>query len=193
MPMNYPQVAAMINFGRKNFTYLLIFFGLLVSCQRQLPGEILYASSEGFGVGYTTQIAASRAAVYDALVNGVGSWWEPSHTHSGDARNLSIDDRAGGCFCEQSGIDLSVRHAEVIFAQPGHILRLKGALGPLQELSVNGIMTIKLSPDDSGTRMEMIYRVGGYHPDGLGEDWAAAVDGVLTVQMERLKKYVEGL
>ena len=35
--------------------------------------------------------------VYDALVGQIGSWWNPEHTYSHDAKNLSIDPRPGGC------------------------------------------------------------------------------------------------
>jgi hypothetical protein len=54
------------------------------------------------------------------------------HTFSGDAHNLSIDDKATGCFCEKLASGGGVRHMEVVCADPGKKLVLSGALGPLQ-------------------------------------------------------------
>ena len=53
----------------------------------------------GFLVRYELVIGAPAATVYESLLR-VGSWWSEKHTYSGDSRNLSIDARAGGCFCE---------------------------------------------------------------------------------------------
>ena len=54
----------------------------------------------GFLVRYELPIGAPPPKVFDALLN-VGSWWSEKHTYSGDSRNLSIEARAGGCFCEK--------------------------------------------------------------------------------------------
>ena len=55
----------------------------------------------GFLVKLETNIHAPVAKVYEALVAQIGSWWNPEHTYSHDAKNLSIDPRPGGCFCEK--------------------------------------------------------------------------------------------
>src|SRR5918911_314155 len=91
----------------------------------------------GFLVRYELNIAAPTAKVYDSLIN-VGSWWSEKHTYSGDSRNLSIDARAGGCFCEKLPNGGSVQHMEVVQARPGKLLRLYGGLGPLQGLAAAG-------------------------------------------------------
>ena len=97
------------------------------------PRGVLEATPGGFALKTTVTIAAPGNRVYDALTrpwDGVG----PGHTYSGDAANLSIDPRPGGCFCErgmpkQGG----VQHAMVVLAIPGKTLRLVGGLGPLQD------------------------------------------------------------
>ena len=55
----------------------------------------------GFLLKLELNVNAPAAKVYDALVGQIGSWWYPEHTYSGDAKNLSIDARPGGCFCEK--------------------------------------------------------------------------------------------
>ena len=49
-----------------------------------------------------------------------------------DAKNLSIDARPGGCFCEKLPNGGGVEHARVVYVAPREVLRLSGALGPLQ-------------------------------------------------------------
>ena len=104
---------------------------------------------------------------HDALVRAVGLWWSPSHTFSGDARNLSIDARPGGCFCEKCPSGGGIEHLRVVHAAPDRLLRLAG-----------------------GTRLELSYSVGGFMPDGF-EKIAPAVDRVLGEQAQRLKLFVE--
>jgi hypothetical protein len=54
-------------------------------------------------------------------------WWNPTHTFSSDAHNLSIDDKAMGCFCEKLASGGSVHHLEVVYADPGQKLVFSGA------------------------------------------------------------------
>jgi uncharacterized protein YndB with AHSA1/START domain len=127
------------------------------------------------------------AAAYRALVR-LPAWWDPAHTWSGAARNLSLEPRAGGCFCEKLADGGSVQHARVIFAQPGKMLRLEGAFGPMQEMAANGVLTYTLAPDGPGTRITMTYRVAG----DLTMDstkLAPLVDQVMGSQFERLRDY----
>jgi uncharacterized protein YndB with AHSA1/START domain len=142
----------------------------------------------GFLVRYQLAIDAPAAKVFDALLN-VGSWWSEKHTYSGDSRNLSIDARPGGCFCEKlpSG---AVEHMRVVFLSANQALRLRGALGPLQAHGVAGAMTWRLSPADKGTRLELTYSVGGFMAGGF-EKVAPAVEAVLQEQADRLKRFVE--
>lgn len=152
--------------------------------------EIIDSSGHGFTVRDTVMIAGGPLEVYRHIVQDVGMWWSSSHTFSGKAQNLSIDDRAQGCFCEKLESGGSVRHMEVVFSSPGSTLRMVGGLGPLQAMAVTGTMTWSLSKTGTGTRLEVTYTVGGYRPGGLGS-LAAPVDRVLLEQMTRLKNYVE--
>ena len=78
----------------------------------------------------------------------------------------------------------------VINVQPEKVLRLRGALGPLQGLAADGAMTWSTAPDSDGTSLEMTYVVGGYATEGL-DKLAAPVDGVLGDQVRRLKAFIE--
>jgi uncharacterized protein YndB with AHSA1/START domain len=111
-------------------------------------------------------------------------WWDGAHTYSGAATNLRMDARAGGCFCEKMGRG-SIEHGRVIYADPGKLLRLDAALGPLQEMAVTGVLTFKLEPDAGGTRITMTYRVAGALTM-KGGMLAPVIDQVMTGQLNRL-------
>jgi uncharacterized protein YndB with AHSA1/START domain len=152
--------------------------------------EVADSSANGFTVKATFTINAGPDEVYRRLIN-VGDWWDSAHTFSGDARNLSIDEKPMGCFCEKLPNRGSVRHMEVVFLAPGKRLVMTGALGPLQSMAAAANMTIQFSPADGGTKLDVTYAVAGYTPKGMNT-MAAPVDSVLTQQFTRLKSHVEG-
>jgi uncharacterized protein YndB with AHSA1/START domain len=153
-------------------------------------GAEVKTSANGFLVRHEMTIAAPAARVYETLVRDVGSWWSPSHTFSGDAKNLSIDARPGGCFCEKYPDGGGVEHLRVVHAAPGRLLRLSGALGPLAAHGLAGSLSWRLTGEGPGTKLELTYSVGGFMADGL-EKMAPAVDRVLGEQAQRLKLFVE--
>ena len=152
--------------------------------------EVKSAAPNGFEVASTATISAPPDRVYAAL-GEVGHWWSPSHTFSKDAANLSLELRAGGCFCERLKDGGTVQHMQVVYAAPGAGLRLRGALGPLQTEGVDGTLSWSLKPADGSTSVAQSYVVGGYIRAGM-EQWAPRVDRVLDEQLQRLKAYVEG-
>jgi uncharacterized protein YndB with AHSA1/START domain len=144
----------------------------------------------GFLVKFEININAPAAKVYDAMVAQVGSWWNSHHTYSGDAKNLSIDARPGGCFCEKLPDGGAIEHLRVIYVAPRQVLRLSGALGPLQASGVAGSMTWKLDSAGDNTRVQLSYSVGGFIEGGF-DKVAPAVESVLREQFDRLKLFVE--
>ena len=140
-------------------------------------------SPSGFLVSLREEVPATPQQSWDALVD-VGRWWSGQHSYSGDAHNLSLDPRAGGCWCER-WLGNSVEHGRVLHALPGKSLRLEGAFGPLQALAVNAVLTFKLEPEGDKTAIVVTYRVRG-SPDAGLDKLAAAVDSVMGEQVKRL-------
>lgn len=151
--------------------------------------EVKSATDAGFEVSRALTINATPAQVYRAL--GLPArWWSKAHTYSGDARNLSMVLRAGGCFCEKIPAGGTVEHARVVYAQPGKQLRVQGSLGPLQAEGVTGTLTWALKAVPGGTEVTQNYAVGGYIRSGA-RGFAAPVDQVLGEQLGGLKVYLE--
>jgi len=151
--------------------------------------EVFDHQPSGFEVGHVTEIAAPSARVWKAL-GQIGAWWNPKHTFSGDSRNLTLELKPGGCWCETLEGGGGVRHMTVVAVRPGQSIVLEGALGPLQATGAMGHMTWTLHDMGARTTITVRYDVGGYVSGGL-EKLATPVDSVLAEQAERLKLYVE--
>ena len=155
--------------------------------------EVANVAPNGFAVKHSLTIQASPESVYSALVGKVGGWWNREHTYSNDSKNLSIDARPGGCFCEKLGNGGGVEHMRVVVAWPGRMLRMTGGLGPLQGSGIVGSMTWQLAPAkgaSGATSLEFSYGAGGFMAGGF-EKIAPAVDAVLGEQLARFKSFVE--
>lgn len=149
---------------------------------------VVESGANGFAIEETAHIAASPDAVYATLIHPE-TWWNADHTFSGNSANLSMDAKAGGCFCE-TWKDGSVRHATVVFAQPGKALRLRGPFGPFQGQGVASALTFTLKPDGTGTAFKLEDIVGGYMKGGFAK-WPEAADGMLTDLVAHLKARAE--
>ena len=170
---------------------LRVVAGFLLAVLVTVPARaaVIDLAANGFSVVEKTHISASPDKIYAALVTPA-RWWSSKHTFSQDAANLTLDPVAGGCWCEKLANGGTVQHLVVVQAVPAKALVMRGALGPLQGLGVEGAMTISLKPATDGTDLSLTYNIGGYLKDGFAS-WAAPVDGVLGEQVTRLKAFIE--
>jgi uncharacterized protein YndB with AHSA1/START domain len=150
--------------------------------------EVVNSSDAGFTISQSVNVPLPPAAAWGALTD-IARWWDPEHTYSGDGHNLTFDPVVGGCFCEKLGMYAGVQHMTVVYAQPPKILRLAGALGPLQEFAVTGSMTWTIEVAGGGSHIKMTYIAGGYADRPLSE-WAPLVDSVLATQVQRLGRFI---
>lgn len=167
----------------------LIGAAALVALAAPAQAEVRESTPHGFHIGGEIVIDAPREAVWAAMVRP-GLWWNDSHSGFGDASAMTLDARPGGCWCETGPDGAGALHMTVAQVKPGEALRLTGALGPLQTIGVSGGMAWTLSDEGKGARLTWSYTVGGFSPSGL-EAWAAPVDRVLTLQLNRLKALAE--
>lgn len=151
--------------------------------------EVSARSDTGFTTRNVVEVAASAEKTFAAL-GQVGRWWNPEHTYSGQAENLSLELKPGACFCETLPKGGGVKHGEVVMVMPGSILRLEAALGPLQAEGVSGALTFELKAKGAATEVVQTFKVGGGDP-ALSKTYAAIVDQVLAEQLARLERFVE--
>jgi hypothetical protein len=163
--------------------------GLCLLISQNCGAEIISAAPAGFSIRHVVEAPGVPPPTVWAALSDISKWWDPEHTYSGDARNLSLDPTVHGCFCEKLGLYAGIEHAHVVYAQPAKTLRLSGALGPLQEAAVTGSMTWQIDPAGGGSRITVTYNVGGFADRPLA-DWAPIVDEMLGAQARRLARFV---
>jgi hypothetical protein len=168
---------------------------LLAAISSPANAEVKATSESGFNVVHIASVTETPDVIWKRLI-APKDWWNKAHSWSGSSAGFYIDPQANGCFCElfqEKGTDGklktvgSVEHMRVIFAQPGKVLRMQGALGPLQSEAVIGTLTVAMEPakDSKTTKVSFSYVVGGYMRYKVTEI-APAVDKVLGEQFKNM-------
>ena len=171
---------------------LLVTAALVLGSAAPAHAEVKDAAPGGFTVENTVVVPVDATTAWSALVGEVDAWWPKDHSWWGADSRLSIEPRAGGCFCEISG-DRQAQHMAVTFVEPGKLLRMTGGLGPLQGMGLHGALEFRLEPVEGeaapSTRITMYYRAGGYSPDDLSA-FAPVVDQVQAQQLGGLAEHL---
>lgn len=150
--------------------------------------EVKDVTPQGFTLENSETVPVDALTAWKALVGDVDKWWPRDHTFWRGS-TLSIEAHAGGCFCEREG-ERETRHQEVIFVDPGKLLRMTGALGPAQAMGLSGVLEFRLAPAAAGgTTITMFSRTGGYTPDDLSR-LAPVADRVNRLMLGALAAYL---
>jgi hypothetical protein len=159
--------------------------------------EVKTKADNGFSVFHSADIDATPDIIWKRLISPK-DYWNKEHSWSGSVAGFTLDPRPGGCFCEAIQEELpggkfktlgNVEHMRVIYAQPGKVLRMQGALGPLQSEAMLGTLTVAIAPAKSGngSTVSFSYVAGGYMRYKPA-DIATAVDKVIGEQFAGLIK-----
>jgi hypothetical protein len=172
---------------KPSFKSALLIVALCMASEYALA-DTSAVSAEGFVVTFHRETRTTPQQLYEAI-GRIGKWWSDAHTYSGHAANMSLDLSGPGCFCEKWGGN-AVQHAQVIQAWRGSLVRLQGALGPLQALPVNAILTFTMAAAGDSTRLTVTYVVGGNAEAAL-DKLAGPVDSVIGDAVDRLIAYTD--
>ena len=160
------------------------------ACAAPASAAVEAVNADGFVVRHEITVPVDRKRAFSAMVHPE-RWWSDAHTWSGSAANLSLDARAGGCWCERWAQG-EAEHGVVIRVVRDENLRVRAAFGPLQEMALNGVFDLALSDaEGGGTRIVATFRVNGPASAQL-DKLAAPVDGVIGEQVERLRVKLAG-
>ena len=165
----------------------LLLLALSLSAAAPASAEVISAGPNGFEVQQVVNLVVPQPSAYAAF-GQVGRWWSKDHTYSGDAARMSLQLRAGGCFCEHLDGGGGVEHMRVTYLQPGEQIVLTGSLGPLLYQATAGVMDVRFERIAGGTRVTMNYRAAGFAKSD-GDKLAPSVDQVLAEQMKRFRTY----
>lgn len=164
------------------------FAALFLFCAISAQAKVVDSSASSLAIKHTFTVSATPAKAWASLVD-VGKWWGSDHTYSGNAANMHLDARPGGCWCETLPNGGGVQHMSVVFAGPNERLTLTGALGPMQTTGATGAMNFALAKKGDGTEVAFTYNVGGYFPGGFTAA-AEIIDHVIVEQLERLERLI---
>jgi hypothetical protein len=153
----------------------------LASAATPAMSKVAATSPNGFTVTHEAMVKLTPDAAYARFLQ-IGTWWDKSHTFSGDPKNITIDAKPGGCWCEALPNGGFVKHMDVGQAAPGQRLVFHGGLGPLHFMGASGAMTVTFGRADNGSKVTLTYHVSGYDPANFAK-LAGAVDGVLAEQL----------
>jgi hypothetical protein len=155
---------------------------------------VIESSPDHFVTRDSVTVMATPKAAWLVLIDPA-QWWDSAHTWSGSAANLTLVPQAGGCFCEllpekdtatEVGLAGSAQHMVVVMAEPMKVLRMRGALGPLQSEPVDGVLTVTMqAAAGGGTKLVWEYVVGG-HMRYPVDKISASVDEVMSQQLGHL-------
>jgi len=164
----------------------VLLFAALPLVAAPASAEVVSSSANAFHLRQTVTVPVAPEDAYVAFAK-VERWWDPAHTFSGDAKALSMELTAGGCFCEAlpSG---GVEHMRIVHMDMPKRLVLSGGLGPLAFEAVAGAMELKFEPAPGGSKVTMEYKAAGFASGGA-DKLAGPVDQVLAEQMKRYRGF----
>lgn len=168
-------------------------FALSLGFIAPAQAEVVDQGPAGFTVRHEVAVAAPAPEAFQAFL-ALPSWWDPSHSYTGDAAALSFAPVVGGCWCEALPNGGGVEHMRVGYLAPDEgAVRLLGGLGPLQGLGATGAMTVTVRPAENGpgSVARLTYVVIGYSPEGL-DRMSGPVDVVLGQAMARYVAFAAG-
>jgi hypothetical protein len=164
-----------------------LLFLLLLGAAGPAAAEVVSASDNGFEVREAVTLVVPPDDAFSSFQE-VGSWWDPQHTYSGKAENLSLNLVPGGCFCERFSKGGGIEHLHVTYVEPGSRAVLSGSLGPLLYEATTGVMDVQVKKVAGGAQVVLDYKVAGFAKGGAAK-LAPAVDQVLAAQLKRYREY----
>ncbi|MEM6775926.1 MAG: SRPBCC domain-containing protein [Pseudomonadota bacterium] len=145
--------------------------------------EVVSASDSHFTLRHDGHTSRSVEDTWQRLIRP-SSWWDPRHSYSGDAANISLELEVGGLWREDWDGG-SVAHGTVLFIDEEKTLRLEAPFGPLQGMGAYVVWTITLEAAEEGTNV--VFEESAIGPAGANyQAMAEAVDGVKTEAMRNL-------
>lgn len=157
---------------------------LLGAASTTAKAEVVSSSDSGFVLSHEATSTLAPDALFARMMDP-SRWWDPEHSYSGKATNISMGNRAGDHWREDWAGG-SVIHGEVLQVINGQMLMLSAPFGPLAATGAECIWTIRLTPtEDGGTKVMSSHVVVGGSDTGLAS-MAGPVDFVMGNGITRL-------
>ena len=102
--------------------------------------EVVSRSENAFTLKFEGQTRLGTAGVADAF-SEVGLWWDPAHSYTGSAANLSLDLAPGGCWFEAMPDGTQFDHGRTVSIVLGEI-RFHAPFGPLRDVATRADLIV---------------------------------------------------
>lgn len=158
---------------------------LLLATASPAAAEIVSRGEDAFTLRFAVGLEASREEVI-AAAGEIPAWWDPAHSYTGDAANLSLTLEPGGCWCERLADGTVFRHGEVVSMTSDRVV-FDAPLGPLNGKATRANLTFSAGPENRGVLAAMEFVVEG---PGVGA-FADAVHGVMRQGWNRYVRFIE--
>lgn len=135
--------------------------------------EIISRSENAFTLRFEGETRLGPDGVADAF-SQVQQWWDPAHSYTGEAANLSLDLVPGGCWCEAMPDGSRFDHGRVEAVALGEV-RLHAPFGPLRTMATRAELVVTYALVDGVVRPSWTFIVEGRGVGALAEP----VDGVI--------------
>lgn len=135
--------------------------------------EIISRSENAFTLRFEGETRLGPDGVADAF-SQVQQWWDPAHSYTGDAANLSLDLVPGGCWCEAMPDGSRFDHGRVEAVALGEV-RLHAPFGPLRTMATRAELVVTYALVDGVVLPSWTFIVEGPGVGALAEP----VDGVI--------------
>lgn len=135
--------------------------------------EIISRSENAFTLRFEGETRLGPDGVADAF-SQVQQWWDPAHSYTGEAANLSLDLVPGGCWCEAMPDGSRFDHGRVEAVALGEV-RLHAPFGPLRTMATRAELVVTYALVDGVVRPSWTFIVEGPGVGALAEP----VDGVI--------------
>lgn len=152
---------------------ILATLALAVVTASPAAAEIVSRSENAFTLRFEGHSRLEPAHV-GAVFSDVAHWWDPAHTYTGDAANLSLDLEPGGCWCEAMPDGSLFEHGRVRSVWWSEV-RIDAPFGPLREMATRAELVVTYAWVDGVGVANWTFIVEG---PGVGA-MAEPVDGVM--------------
>lgn len=146
--------------------------------------EVVARSENGFTLRFVTTVAADADRI-PASLEALPLWWDGAHSYTGDAGNLSLDLRPGGCWCEKMPDGTDFDHGRTTSVGPERIL-FHAPFGPLRRPATKADLELTWREEADGLTLVWTMTVEG---TGVGA-MADPVDGVMGAGFQRWTRHL---
>ena len=159
-------------------------FASIASLWAVSTAEVVSSSDSGFVLSHEATSELAPDALFARMMDP-STWWDPEHSYSGKAANLSMGNRAGD-YWREDWAGGSVIHGQVLQVINGQMLMLSAPFGPLAATGAECIWTIRITQgENGGTKIISSHTVVGGPDSGLAA-MAGPVDFVMGNGINRL-------